>query len=670
MRIAWAATVLLVAAVHLGAGWQGVLPRLVFAGAVLVGFACLPLVRRVKVSVVPVLGFALTGAYLVARTDGTAPTSVLLDLLPRLLTAARPAPATPSLLVPGALLVFLVALGVALARSLFAPALGAVVLYTATALLTAGRADPHGVVALALVLLVVFGWLLVDRREARRRIPVGRPAAVLGVLGAVTLTASVLPGAQAFEPRELVRPPITDVAVTSPLPRLAFWAGNGDAELLRVRGPEQPLRLVALADYTGATWRAASLYGPVGAVADPDLPPGARVSEATIDVTVGTLGGTWLPAIGRPTAVSLDGAAVDTDSGSLVLQGELPAGLRYEMSGTVDTPDDADLAKASVPTGAAVRRYVALPGLPFSLAEYARKSVAGARTPYEQAVAIEQVVRLGRKPDVEAPVGSSYARLETFLFGSEGQSGANAGTAEQFASAFAVLGRAVGLPTRVVVGFQPVPAGPDGVRVVRGSDATAWPEVYFAGWGWVPFDPVSGTGAGPSPASKREVLDRLASTTASPPTPQSAPPPPPPIAQPAAPVAAPVVAQGGPPFGLLAIPLVPLALLLALRGGRRVRLRRAGAPGAWAYVLDSLLLAGRTPRRDRAAPDIARDVAAFAPAAVPLADLADRAAFGPAPTRDPQAWRLAVEVRKGLRRVVPWYRRLFWSVDPRPLRRR
>jgi transglutaminase-like putative cysteine protease len=669
MRIAWAATVVLVAAVHLGAGWQGPLPRLVFAAAVLVGFACLPLVRRVRVSVVPVLGFALTGAYLVARSDGTAPVSVLLDLLPRLLTAARPAPATPALLVPGVLLVFLVALGVALARSLFAPVLGAVVLYTATALLTAGRADPHGVVALALVLLVVLGWLLVDRREAGRQVPIGRPAAVLGVLGAVTLTASVLPGAQAFEPRELVRPPITDVAVTSPLPRLAFWAGNGDAELLRVRGPERPLRLVALADYTGATWRAASLYGPIGAVADPDLPPGARVSEATVDVTVGALGGTWLPAVGRPTAVSIDGAAVDTDSGSLVLQRELPAGLRYEMSGTVDTPDDADLAKASVPTGPEVRRYVALPGLPFSLAEYARKSVAGARTPYEQAVAIEQVVRLGRKPDVEAPVGSSYARLETFLFGAEGQSGANAGTAEQFASAFAVLGRAVGLPTRVVVGFQPVPEGPDGVRVVRGSDATAWPEVYFAGWGWVPFDPVSGTGAGPSAASKREVLDRLASTTASPPTSQSAPPPPP-LAQPAAPVAAPAAPKGGPPFALLAIPLVPLALLLSLRGGRRVRLRRAGAPGAWAYVLDSLLLAGRTPRRDRAAPDIARDVAAFAPAAVPLAELADRAAFGPAPTRDPQAWRLAVEVRKGLRRVVPWYRRLFWSVDPRPLRRR
>ncbi|WP_415360020.1 transglutaminase-like domain-containing protein [Saccharothrix sp. BKS2] len=70
-------------------------------------------------------------------------------------------------------------------------------------------------------------------------------------------------------------------------------------------------------------------------------------------------------------------------------------------------------------------------------------------------MAIEQVVKQGRAPDAQAPVGSSYARLERFLFGAPGEPGAGAGTAEQFASAFAVLGRAVGLPTRVVVGFQP-----------------------------------------------------------------------------------------------------------------------------------------------------------------------------------------------------------------------
>jgi transglutaminase-like putative cysteine protease len=679
LRLTWSIVVLVVAAAQLGAAWQGLLPAAVFTATVLVAYLCFPLTRWTRVVpglvVFVLLAAVLVGAYLVARTPGRQPVEVLLDLVPRLLTAARPAPATPQLLVPGVLLVFAVSLVVAVStartgRSLVAPALGAALLYTAAALLTAGRADRYGLVAVALVVLLVFGWLVIDRAEATARAPWAPPAAVLSVLAAVALLAGVLPSTGAFEPRELVRPPVSDISVASPLPQLAYWAAIGDTELFRVRGPQRPMRLVALADFTGSAWRAASLYGPLGAVAEPDLPQGARQDSAEVEVTIRELRGTWLPTVGRPTSVSLADAMVDPDSGSLVVPGELGSGLKYETRGVIDTPEDAELAKAAVPAGRMVRRYTALPGVPSSLAEYARLSVATATTPYEQAVAIEQVVRTGRRPDVDAPVGSSYARLETFLFG-QGESGANAGTAEQFASAFAVLGRAVGLPTRVVVGFQPVEADASGERIVRGRDATAWPEVYFSGWGWVPFDPVSGTGDGPSAASKREVLNRLASVTAQPtPTPTVPSVVPPPVAQPGVAAEQPVGADNRRWLGLLAVPALPLLVALvfgALRLGRRSRLRRAGATGAWAHVLDLLLLAGRSPSPSRVAPDVARDLG---PGAQRLAALADRAAFAPTATPDPDAWRLAQEVRAGLRRVVPWYRRLLWPVDPRPLRRR
>ncbi|PSL55717.1 transglutaminase superfamily protein [Saccharothrix carnea] len=649
---------------------------------------------------------ALVGGYWVARDsaiDSADPPAVLLDLVPRLLTAARPAPATPELLVPGALLVFGVSLVVGLAvvrgRSLVAPVVGAAVLYTCTALLTAGRADRHGLVAVGLIALVAVGWLLVDRLEAGGRVLLGLPAVPVAVVAAL---AVVLPAGDAFEPRELVEPPVSDLGVASPLPQLASWANLGDIELFRVRGPERAVRLVALSDYSGAAWRAASLYGPIGAVAEPDLPPGARVDEAEVEIIVGELGGRWLPTVGRPTAVTLDGAMVDPDSGSLVLRTELTPGLSYRVRGVLDVPDDADLLDATVPTTA--DRYLELPGLPYSLAEYARQIVQNARTPYERAVAIEQVVKQGRTPDAQAPVGSSYARLERFLFGNPGEPGANAGTAEQFASAFAVLGRAVGLPTRVVVGFQPA-AGEE--RVVRGSDATAWPEVYFAGWGWVPFDPVAGVSSGGSSAAqKREVLDRLASVTATPTsTPLSAPPPPP-LVTPSSPVAAQATSAGSQRWigyaVLGAVPVLVLAVLGLARLVRRRRLRAAGATGAWAYVLDGLLLAGRTPPANRTAPDVAAELGS-APA-VELARLAEYAAFAPRHPQRPMAtapnvgvrpsspthggadhagqhtasgsgegesaWRLARQVRVGLRHGVRWYRRMFWAVDPRPLWRR
>ncbi|WP_436495438.1 DUF3488 and transglutaminase-like domain-containing protein [Actinokineospora sp. HUAS TT18] len=675
IRSAWAAVLLVLAAFPLSAGWSGSVAWPVFAGAVVVAFGAVLLANAVKLTTgltlsVLVLGGLTAGYYVAKGAIAGGPIEVLRDSLPRLLTSARPAPPTLDLLMPGALLVFLVAVVVAVSlagRSLIGPPAGAVVVYTAGALLTAGRADSRGLIACAIVVLAVLGWVLIDRAEAARKAPVVPPVAVLTVLAAIALAAGILPGRNAFEPRELVQPPVTDIDVSNPLPKLASWAGMADTELLRVRGPELPVRLVALADYTGAAWQASSLYGPIGAVAAPDLPAGKHVQEADVEIRLGALDGTWLPTMGRPTSTSLGDVLIDPDSGSLVLPRGATPGLTYEMHGVVDKPSDDDLATAKVPDAS---RYLELPGLPATLADYARQAVANTNSPYEKAVALEQVVRLDRHPDAEAPVGSSYARIEQFLFGPAGDAGAGKGTAEQFATAFAVLARSVGLPTRVVVGFPPVPEGPDGYRVIRGIDATAWPEVYFSDWGWVPFDPVAGTDSGTSAAAKREVLNRLASTTAKPTAPASdLPALVIPTTQPA-PSAAPrpQSRQWILLAGVVAVPLLVLVVLASLRAGRRSRLRRAGPQGAWAYVLDHLLLAGRSPARHLAAPDVAATVPD--PAARALADLADRAAFAPEKTASGDAWGLARKVRAGVRKSVPWHRRIFWGVDPRPLRRR
>ncbi|GLZ28950.1 hypothetical protein Lesp02_11400 [Lentzea sp. NBRC 105346] len=666
MKPLWSGVVLVVAAVQLGLAWDGI--PVLFGLSVVAGYGALLLKRwmpaGLAVLTMLVLGFA--GGYFACREavpGRSDPTQVLLDSVPRLLTAARPAPSTPELLTPGLLLVFgtsvVVSVAVSRKSSLFAPALGASVLYVAGALLTAGRTDRYGLVALLLVLLLAVGWLIADRRG-----PIAPPVGF--VLALLALVAIVLPRGDAFEPRKLIRPPVTDVAVANPLPQLASWAALGDTELFRTRGPEVPMRLMTLSDYSGATWEASSTYGPLGVVSAPDLPLGSRTLDALVDVQIGALAGEWVPGVGKPSSVSLSDAMVEPNSGSLVLAEGVRTGLRYTVRGVLDTPQDESLATATVPSGPEVRRYLALPHLPFSLADYARQIVVNARTPYEKAVAIEQVVRLNRRPDADAPVGSSYARLETFLFGAPGSAGAQAGTAEQFASSFAVLARSVGLPTRVVVGFQPVPASPTGDRIVRAADATAWPEVYFTNWGWVPFDPVSGNGSGPSAASKREVLNRLASTTAQPPPPSASLPP---LALPSvapAPVPSPVVSSGFQPLWLLTVLLVPL-LLWGLRFARRMRLRLAGPPGAWAYVLDALLLAGRSPAASRTAPDVARGLG---PAGGRLAVLADRAAFSPDAPAAPEAWSLARTAARQVRRTVPWYRKLLWSLDPRPLWRR
>ncbi|MDX8048784.1 transglutaminaseTgpA domain-containing protein [Lentzea sp. BCCO 10_0798] len=665
LKYGWVTAVLLVGALQLSQAWDGA--TLYFGLAALAGFAALPLKRIVPagLAALAVMVLALTGGFFLARgaSPDRDPTWVLLDTVPRLLTAARPAPATPELLVPGLLLIIGVSTGMVLSvtkrgTALFVPALGAATLYVSAALLTTGRADRYGLVALTLVVVLALGWLIIDRRG-----PVLPPAVLATALAALTLLAFVLP-TNGFEPRKLVTPPVTGIDISNPLPQLAAWAAQGDTELFRMRGPEVPVRLVTLSRYSGASWEAASTYGPLGVVDAPDLPTGGKFQDASADLRITGLQGEWLPGVGKPQAVSLSNAMVDPDTGSLVVAEGLKAGLSYTVRGVVETPADTDLVEAQVP--AAATKYTALPRLPFTLAEYARQATQNARTPYEKAVALEQVVRLNRRPDAEAPVGSSYARLETFLFGAAGESGAGAGTAEQFASAYAVLARSVGLPTRVVVGFQPVPEQ-NGERIVRAADATAWPEVYFSGWGWVAFDPVSGNGSGPSAASKREVLNRLASTTAKPPPTSLASVPP--LVQPTAVrddrAAAPQAPKGFPFWAFT--PVLVLVALFVARTSRRVRLRAAGPVGAWNEVLDSLQLAGLRPKPSRTVPDVARE---WGEAGAQLAVLVDQAAFAPRPVEHENSWRLARQVKKAVRRKASWWRRVVWAVDPRPLFRR
>lgn len=66
------------------------------------------------------------------------------------------------------------------------------------------------------------------------------------------------------------------------------------------------------------------------------------------------------------------------------------------------------------------------------------------------------------------------------------------GFCEHIASAFVVLMRALGIPARVVTGYQGGELNSvDGFWIVRQSDAHAWAEVWLAGSGWMRVDPTA-----------------------------------------------------------------------------------------------------------------------------------------------------------------------------------
>ena len=71
------------------------------------------------------------------------------------------------------------------------------------------------------------------------------------------------------------------------------------------------------------------------------------------------------------------------------------------------------------------------------------------------------------------------------------------GFCEHYASAFAVMMRAAGLPARVVTGYQGAELNRlSNYYIVRQSDAHAWTEVWLEDDGWVRVDPVTAVSAG------------------------------------------------------------------------------------------------------------------------------------------------------------------------------
>jgi hypothetical protein len=118
----------------------------------------------------------------------------------------------------------------------------------------------------------------------------------------------------------------------------------------------------------------------------------------------------------------------------------------------------------------------------------ARRVVGRSTTPYAAVLALESWFRQtgGFRYDESPPRGDGPP-LVAFVTTTK------AGYCQHFAGAMALMLRLLGIPARVAVGFT------SGTRdggdwVVTDRDAHAWVEVWFAGQGWVPFDPTPGRG--------------------------------------------------------------------------------------------------------------------------------------------------------------------------------
>ncbi|MGC4814586.1 transglutaminaseTgpA domain-containing protein [Micromonospora sp. DT228] len=720
------------------------------AGSVLVSVAArrLPSWLVAPVSVAAMVGWTLWSLRLAA--DRAALPGGLLEItgdaarngIPRLLTAMIPVEPTPdTVLVPvvAAWLAGLAGAEVALrtGRVLlgYLPAAG---LYAAALYVVGPNAAPAVGVTVAFVAVAAVGLAaptgaasapaeLAPRVRAAVRLRLATSAA-LGVALVVGLVALLGPtvadqvDGRPVDPRRYVEPPQVQTLDENPLIRISGWALRPEQKLLDVSteragvspqvsdgvppgaepagdaGGGARIRLAVLSDYDGVTWRVGATYRNAGRI----LPAAAPSRDSTVEtvrqqITVAELSGRLLPAVATPREVSGARVAYDPASGTLIRPEGLTPGLRYAVTSAEERPDPNLLTSANVPAGAEVARVLRVAdGVPDPMRRLAAQLAEENGAPYARAQAIEQFLAEHYRVVADAPSGHAYPNLGFFLFGPR-TGGGQEGTSEQFAAAFAVLGRLSGLPTRVVVGFRAGKQGP-----VLAGDAFAWPEVLFDGLGWVPFHPLPRPNEEPRP-----VEEDFRPAPADPP-PSEAPAPtvepsasPEPVAAGDGPpgragVSTPLLVAGGSGGLVLLVGALLLTLLAMRRSLTRARLGR-GDPGqriagAWREVTDALRLAGRPVGDDLAATEVAgharqtladaragmtadsttADGTTDGPAVDDLAALLNQVGFAPGAATPDQAAR-AAEVAMAyvhtLRSARPWWRRLLWSVHPTPLRR-
>jgi hypothetical protein len=298
--------------------------------------------------------------------------------------------------------------------------------------------------------------------------------------------------------------------------------------VFRVHGPEQArywrastLDLFARGRWFEALTSRATTGPRVVLPPDPLLPKTAGDSSSWFEqrVEIRALEERRLLAAGQPMEVHGEDLrrVLVLGGGVLAVPEPLARGATYTVWSFASSPEPRELARSQPQYPRQVERYLALEGslVPgFGVAgrdglvrrrlfenafrsmddafrevyDEARRLTSAAGTPYEAALAIETWLRLsgGFRYD-ERPPRVAGDPLAHFVLDQK------RGYCQHFAGAMALMLRMLGIPARVAVGFT-TGTREGGEWIVSDTDAHAWVEAWFAGHGWLPFDPTPGRG--------------------------------------------------------------------------------------------------------------------------------------------------------------------------------
>ncbi|HEU5471524.1 MAG TPA: DUF3488 and transglutaminase-like domain-containing protein [Actinophytocola sp.] len=271
---------------------------------------------------------------------------------------------------------------------------------------------------------------------------------------------------------------------------------GANRELFRVRGLDQTgryMRVLTLAKYNRNGGFSLQSPMPSGESANQrrrplPTPPGSRPLSGELDTIeiepVGDYQDLFVGVYGTPQRISglPDGTRYDPSSGMVYSERKrsVPT-VREEVDLTLPTADVLRIAGTDYSKLESM--YLTNEDIDPRVQELAEQIVGGATNPFDKARALEKHFDgNGFEYELETGRGADEDALIDFLFDSK------KGFCEQYASAMALLARAVRLPSRVAIGYTGGYANGD-YRTISNQDAHAWVEIYFPGQGWTMFDP-------------------------------------------------------------------------------------------------------------------------------------------------------------------------------------